>query len=71
MSMHRDGHKPAEVTRVICASVSLVTGSVMDELFAIRNRVCGTTGRVPGVRGALLYASGWFIFWLEGEHEAV
>jgi membrane-bound inhibitor of C-type lysozyme len=71
MSIHRDGHKPAEVTRVICASVSLVKGSVMDELFAIRNRVGGKSGRVAGVRGALLYTSGWFVFWLEGEQAAV
>jgi hypothetical protein len=71
MSTHKGGHKPPEVTRVICASMSLVTGSVMDELFEIRNRVSAGTNAPAGVRGALLYASGWFIFWLEGEAKAV
>jgi hypothetical protein len=71
MSTHTGGRQPPEITRVICASMSLVNGSVMDELFRIRNRACDDTARVPGVRGALLYGSGWFVFWLEGEQGAV
>jgi len=56
----------AEVTRVICASVSRVAGSVMDEMFKIRNQNC-KSGSAPPVRGALLYSSGWFVLWLEGQ----
>lgn len=54
------------VTRVMRASQSRVTGSVMDELFAARERACGPH-RVDGLHGALLYSSGWFVLWLEGE----
>ena len=60
------GLRPAEVTRVICASLSRVQGSVMSELFQIRNRLCEASGPVLAVRGALLYSSGWFVLWLEG-----
>ena len=60
------GGQPAEVTRVICASVSRVQGSVMSELFQIRNRLCELSGPEFTVRGALLYSSGWFVLWLEG-----
>jgi hypothetical protein len=71
MSTPMGGREAPEVTRVICASVSLVNGSVMNELIEIRNRACGGKGRGRDVRGALLYASGWFVFWLEGEDAAV
>jgi hypothetical protein len=64
------GSPPAEVTRVICASVSRVEGSVMDELFKIRNRNC-EADPVGIVRGALLYSRGWFVLWLEGREAEV
>jgi hypothetical protein len=58
------------VTRAVCASVSRIEGSVMDQLLAIRNDLCG-----PGIqnraRFALLYASGWFVLWIEGSDAAV
>jgi len=58
------------VTRAVVASVSRVEGSVMDQLLSIRNELCG-----PGVRNrarfALLYASGWFVLWVEGSEAAV
>jgi len=62
---------PREVTRVICASVCRVRGSVMSELFQIRNRLCELSGPTFAVRGALLYSSGWFVLWLEGPTAAV
>ncbi len=64
------GHLPAKVTRVIFASVSRVQGSVMDQLFEIRNRYC-EAGQTPTVRVALLYSRGWFVFWLEGPEAEV
>src|SRR4051812_33931916 len=70
MSSHCGGHQPPDVTRLICASLSRVEGSVMNELFAIRNALASGTSR-RGVHGALLYTSGWFVFWLEGEPAAV
>lgn len=56
---------PASVTRVLRASLSRVNGSVMDELFAARERACGEH-RIPGLHGSLLHSSGWFLLWLEG-----
>jgi hypothetical protein len=64
------GDRPAEVTRVICASISQVEGSVMDELLKIRNHNCGPDA-APPVRGALLYSRGWFVLWLEGDQAEV
>ena len=61
---------PREVTRVICASVSRVEGSVMEQLFQVRNHVSGPDP-LGATRAALLYSSGWFILWLEGRAEAV
>jgi len=65
------GEAAADVSRAICASVSQVRGSVMDELFQLRNRACAAGGPEARVRGALMHVSGWFVLWLEGEHEAV
>ena len=65
MSKEGAGYEPAVVTRVICASVSRVQGSVMGHLFAIRDRNCGKGPATP-VKGAVLYSSGWFVLWLEG-----
>lgn len=71
MSKIETGGRPVEVTRVICASVCRVRGSVMSELFQIRNRLCELSGPSFAVRGALLYSSGWFVLWLEGPTAAV
>ena len=58
------------VTRAVCASVSRIDGSVMDQLLSIRNELCG-----PGIRNrarfALLYTSGWFVLWVEGSEAAI
>src|SRR4051812_40794670 len=57
------------VTRVLRASVSCVSGSVMEELFAARERAFAEP--VEGLNAALMYSSGWFLLWLEGSDEAV
>jgi hypothetical protein len=57
------------VTRVLRASLSRVSGSVMDELFAARERA--VVEPVEGLRASLMYSSGWFLLWLEGSDEAV
>jgi hypothetical protein len=58
------------VTRAVCASVSRIEGSVMDQLLSIRNELCG-----PGIRNrarfALLHTSGWFVLCVEGSDAAV
>lgn len=61
---------PPEVTRVVCASLSRIQGSVMEQLFALREKQSRATA-APAVRMALLYASGWFVIWLEGPAAAV
>src|SRR5437588_13114054 len=58
------------VTRVLRASLSRVNGSVMDELFAAREKAV-VTEPVEGLHGSLMYSSGWFLLWLEGSDEAV
>ena len=58
------------VLRVICASLALVDGSVMEELLAMRALVSSFNVAV-GVRSALLYSSGWFFQWYEGSAEDV
>lgn len=58
------------VVRVICTSLSLVQGSVMEELLALRQEFCAF-GSLCGVRSALFYASGWFFQWHEGPAEGV
>jgi hypothetical protein len=57
------------VTRVLRASLSRVNGSVMDELFAARERIVKEP--VEGLRASLMHTSGWFLLWLEGTDEAV
>jgi hypothetical protein len=57
------------VTRVLRASLSRVSGSVMDELFAVRERAINEP--VEGLRASLMHSSGWFLLWLEGSDEAV
>jgi hypothetical protein len=64
------GDRPAEVTRVICASISQMEGSVMDELLKIRDRNC-VPDAAPPVRGAVLYSRGWFVLWLEGDEAEI
>ncbi len=56
---------PGQVLRVICASVSLVRGSVMEELLAMRQQV-SAFNTAHGLRSALLHSSGWFFQWHEG-----
>ena len=58
------------VVRVICASVSLINGSVMEELLAMREQVSAFNVAV-GVRSALLHSSGWFFQWYEGSEAGV
>jgi hypothetical protein len=60
---------PRIVTRVMRASISRVSGSVMEELFDARERA--VTERVEGLQASLMYSSGWFLLWLEGSDEAV
>src|SRR5213076_769624 len=57
------------VTRVLRASISRVNGSVMEELFAARERV--VLERIEGLNACLMHSSGWFLLWLEGSDEAV
>ena len=45
------------VTRLVCASLSRIQGSVMDQLFAIREQQSKLADQAT-VRCALLYASG-------------
>jgi hypothetical protein len=58
-----------KVTRVLRASISCVSGSVMEELFAARERALSEP--VEGLNGSLMYSSGWFVLWMEGSDEAV
>jgi hypothetical protein len=58
------------VLRVVGASLSLVRGSVMEELLAMRRDV-GAFNAAHGLRSALLYSSGWFFQWHEGPVAAV
>lgn len=56
------------VTRVLRASLSRVNGSVMEELFAARERAVSEP--VEGLNASLMHSSGWFLLWLEGSDEA-
>jgi hypothetical protein len=58
------------VTRILRASISRVSGSVMEELFAARERACASQ-KIDGLHGSLMYSSGWFVLWLEGRDEAI
>ncbi|MEJ6024018.1 hypothetical protein [Ramlibacter sp. PS4R-6] len=60
---------PKIVTRVLRASVSRISGSVMEALFDARERAVNE--RVEGLHASLMYSSGWFLLWLEGSDEAV
>lgn len=53
------------ILRVVSASLSLVRGSVMQELLAMREPV-SAFNLAHGVRSAFLYASGWLFQWHEG-----
>lgn len=57
------------VTRVLRASISCVSGSVMEELFAARERAVNEP--VAGLHASMMHSSGWFLLWLEGTDEAV
>jgi hypothetical protein len=58
------------VTRVLRASLSRVNGSVMEELFAAREKAV-VTEPVDGLNASLMHSSGWFLLWLEGTDAAV
>ena len=58
------------VTRAVCASISKFEGSAMHELLAIRNQLCAP-GRKFRTRVSMLYASRWFVLWVEGDDDAV
>lgn len=63
--------EPTEtVHRIVRASRAQVQGSAMEQLFAARKRVQGRGG-VPGLSGAILHVSGWFVLWQEGTEAAV
>lgn len=68
--MARPDLSHGEFVRALRVSRSRVSGSVMDELFAARARACGPQ-RIPGLCGSLLYSSGWFVLWLEGNADVV
>jgi hypothetical protein len=61
---------PELVTRIVRVSPARVQGSAMAGLFAARRRVHGPAG-VPGLCGAVLHVSGWFVLWQEGAQAAV
>jgi hypothetical protein len=58
------------VARIVRVSRSRVLGSAMDEMFAARKRL-NASGGVPGLRGAVLHVSGWFVLWQEGPWPAI
>jgi hypothetical protein len=58
------------VARAVCAGIMNFKGSVMHELLAIRNELC-IPGRAPPARIAMLYSTGWFVLWTEGDDGAV
>lgn len=53
------------VSRLIYASMSVVAGSVLDEMRRIRDHAV-TNNQPAGLRVALLHMSGWFVEWIEG-----
>ncbi|MEJ6023933.1 hypothetical protein [Ramlibacter sp. PS4R-6] len=67
--MH-DTRDDREVTRAVCASLSRVEGSVMQELLKLRNELVAPGARVR-VKYAVLYTSGWLVLWVEGSEDAV
>lgn len=63
--------RPADVTRIIRVSRARPeAGPPMETLFAARKRV-RQGGSVPGLCGAVLHVSGWYVLWHEGTGEAV
>ena len=62
--------RPHDVARAVCASISLIEGSVMEELLKFRNELMAPGMRVSA-KFAVLYTSGWLVLWLEGTDEAV
>ena len=61
---------PTGHTRLICASLARVSGSVMEELLAMRGQV-RAFNQARGLRSAFLSSSGWFFEWYEGAAAAV
>ncbi|MRD47783.1 BLUF domain-containing protein [Caenimonas koreensis] len=58
------------VLRVVVASESRVHGSVMEQMFGVRHSFMAAEDS-KDVHGALLYASGWFVIWLEGSEAGI
>jgi hypothetical protein len=61
---------PGPIARLIAASVSRASGSVVEQLLAMRERIVGCN-ESRGVRTALLHTAGWLFQWHEGPAEAV
>lgn len=58
------------VTRIVRVSRARVQGSAMDQMFAARRRV-SMAGGLPGLNGAIMHVSGWFVLWQEGAEGTV
>src|SRR3954471_1355818 len=58
------------ITRAVCASISRIEGSVMDQLMAVRNDLCGPESK-SRTRVALFYISGWLVMLAEGSEAGV
>ncbi len=67
---HPMNSRAGEVLRVVCASLPLVQGSVMEELLAMRGEVSAFNAS-QGLRSAFLYSSGWVFQWHEGSTASV
>src|SRR5207253_557465 len=71
MELHPPRHDArAEVTRVVIASESRITESVMEELFVVRARFLAADDSKE-VHAAVLYTSQWFVIWVEGPDDGV
>ena len=58
------------VTRVVRVSRARGEGPAMEKLFAARRRVHGETP-FPGLGGAVLHVSGWYVLWQEGPDASI
>ena len=69
-STPRPAAPATDVTRVVIASESRITESVMEELFVVRARFLAADDSKE-VHAAVLYASQWFVIWVEGPDDGV
>jgi hypothetical protein len=58
------------ITRLICASVTRIDGSVLELLLAMRGQI-GAFNAANNLCVAYLYGNGWFFQWMEGPQLAV